>query len=61
MILWIVVIGVLLYAVGRGITSTTSHSDYMTARQFYRDEYRNEWREVNDPLYIELKMSHRAL
>lgn len=29
----------------------------MTMRQFYKDEYRLEWREENDPLLCELKMS----
>lgn len=58
MLFWIVGVVAIVCVIGRFV-NRSDRSGFMTERQFYRDEYRNEWREVNDPLLIDLKMRMR--
>ena len=58
MLFWIVGIVVVLCLIGL-FANAKDRCGRLDERQFYKDEYRNEWREVNDPILIDLKMHMR--
>lgn len=53
---WAIGLVLILLYVMSVFDSNSRESEMMMARQFFKDEYRLEWKEENDPLLRELKM-----